>query len=290
MFNKFDRIKVVAELSKVRINGNYFIKRMNPELDEVISEEYNSVGLRVFVRYRTSKVYIDFSSKILAGDYTEKININNLSEVFRKINRVVEMSPYYFYRLPPNYIEVVSDIRQDDVPIAIESLFFLSRFQTEYKPTAKMYKSNHAPTSFDLKRNRISKPSYDSMSIYNKYTELFRARKNENVAFLQTLTGEEIEMLRAYFTNVLRIESKYLSKSRIKTVLGHQDREYNLYNIVTSDRNANEEMLNRIYQEDYLGNDERGSVTHKRFDKLSSLKLDDFDLDRMYAEHLLYGG
>ena len=135
-------------------------------MDVLISEEHNSVGLQVFVSYKRNKVYITLSSKMLAGDYMEKINITNLREVYRKVSRVIEISPYYFYRLTPIYVEVVSDIKWYDVPLAIEVLYFLSKFQTEYKQSPKMYKSNYEPTSFVLVRNVLSKVSSDFVSIY----------------------------------------------------------------------------------------------------------------------------
>lgn len=276
-------------MPKIKINGEYFTKKMNPEMDVLISEEHNSVGLQVYVSYKRNKVYITLSSKMLAGDYMEKINITNLREVYKKVSKVIEISPYCFYRLTPIYLEVVSDIKWYDVPMAVEVLYFLSKFQTEYKPSPKMYKSNYEPTSFALVRNVLSRISSDYVSIYSKYNELFRSSKQENAAFLNTLDEQQIEGLKAYCNDVLRVD-KIPSKSRIRAVFGCQTKDFNLYNMLTSPRNVNAEMMERIFGNEHLEKDSRGSVSHKKFDKLSSLKLYDYDLDLIYAEYQAMGG
>ena len=75
-------------MSKVKINGEYFTEKMNPEMDVLISEGHNSVGLQVYVSYKRDKVYITLSSKMLADDYLEKINITKLREVYKKVSKV----------------------------------------------------------------------------------------------------------------------------------------------------------------------------------------------------------
>lgn len=174
--------------------------------------------------------------------------------------------------------------------MAIEVLFFLSKFQTEYKQSPKIYKSNYEPTSFVLVRNVLSKVSSDFVSIYSKYNELFRSSKQENAAFLNTLDEQQIKGLKAYCHDVLRVEYKIPSKSRIRAVFGSQAKDFNLYNMLTSPRNVTAELMERIFGNEHLEKDSRGSVSYKKFDKLSSLKLYDYDLDLIYAEYQALGG
>ncbi len=65
MFNRFDRIKITTDLNDISVKSELFTKKMNPSMEMVLSEEYNSIGLRVKVNYHRNKIHIDFSAKLL---------------------------------------------------------------------------------------------------------------------------------------------------------------------------------------------------------------------------------
>ncbi len=172
MFNRFDRIKITTDLNDISVKSELFTKRMNPSMDMVLSEEYNSIGLRVRVDYQWNKIRIDFSSKLLADDYTSKIYIMNIRDVYKKVSDVINISPFQFYRLSPNYCETVSDVRTEKVVETIESLYSLSKFQDKFKPSPKPYRKNNMVTSFTLKKNVITRADF-----LNRITPYFRSQR-----------------------------------------------------------------------------------------------------------------
>ncbi len=250
----------------------------------IISEDYSSIGLRVRIDHIQNKLHIDISSKILGEDYVNKINILNIKDVYKRLNNVIQINPMKFYRSLPIYCEVVSDINIDNIPATVEALYKTSKFQDRYRPSPKIYKHNNASTSFTLKKNVITRESNEYLCIYNKYNELFSSRKNENVVFLQELSEGQLNEMRTYFRNVMRIESKYASKSKIRACFGLK-KGYNLYEMLTSKINVNEVVLDKIYDDEILIHETCGKISYKRFDKLNTLKLYNNDLDKIYELH-----
>jgi len=281
VFNRFDRIKITTELNDLSVKSELFTKKMNPSLDMVLSEEYHSIGLRVKVNYHRNKIHIDFSSKLLAEDYTSKIYIMNIRDVYEKISSVVNINPLQFYRLSPNYCETVSDVHTENIAETIEAMYSLSKFQDKFKPSPKLYRKKNITTSFSLKKNVITRESLEYLCIYNKYNELFDANKNENLAFLQTLSEDHLESLKSYFSGVIRVESKYASKARIRVCFG-LGKEYNMYDLLTSKSNVNENLLNRIYDDKQLTGIKNTAIPYNKFDKLNTLKQYDNNLEKIF--------
>ena len=288
MFNRFDRIKVMADLNDIIINGNQFSKKYDPSMKTIITEEYCSVGLRIKVDYIIKKVYIDFSSKILGDDYINKINILNIKDVYKRLNNIIQIPPMKFYRLSPIYCEVASDVKVNNVPDTIEALYIVSKFQSSYRSSPKLYKHDNASTSFYLKKNVITSEANEYLSIYCKYNELFSSRKNENLTFLMGLSEGHLNEFRAYFRDVVRIESKYASKSKIRACFGLNN-GYNLYELLTSKINVNETIMNKIYDERILKYEKFENITYKQLDKINTLKLFNNDLEKIYELHRVMG-
>ncbi len=102
MFNSFDRIKIRCDLNDIRIISGEFRKVMSPDMETIISEEFRTVGLKINVNHQFNKLFIDFSAKLLGGDYTEKINCFTLREIYKTISNYIDIAPMQFYRLSPN--------------------------------------------------------------------------------------------------------------------------------------------------------------------------------------------
>jgi hypothetical protein len=284
VYNKFDRFKINANSGFFQINHELFSKKVNPE-DLIILEEYNSVGLRIKVNHINNTTSLDFSSKLLGVNYIEKINITNIKEIYKKINEVVTLNFKDFLSFKPYSAEVVSDLHRLNIPEDINAMYSISKYQDQYKSSPKIHKSNKVPTSFYLKKNVITSESLDYISIYNKYNEFVSAYKGENVAFLQKLTIEEQNIIKSFFMDVLRIESK-LNQSRIKTYFNDNTfTNIRLYDLLTSKINVNERIINKVFNDSILEESKYKNFNYKQFDKYNTLCLYNNNLEKIYEKH-----
>ncbi len=62
------------------------------------------------VNHHFNKLFIDFSAKLLGGDYIENINCFTLRDIYKSISKYIDITPMQFYRLSPNYTESVQDV------------------------------------------------------------------------------------------------------------------------------------------------------------------------------------
>ena len=85
MFNNFDRIKINCDLNGIKIISDEFRKVMSPDMETLISEEFKTVGLKINVNHNFDKLFIDFSAKMLGGDYIDKINSFTLRDIYINI-------------------------------------------------------------------------------------------------------------------------------------------------------------------------------------------------------------
>lgn len=272
---------MTSDLDDIIINHSLFTKKLNPTMNNILSEEFKTVGLRINVNHVCNKIHIDFSSKLLGDEYVNKINILNIRDVYKKLSQIITIKPVKFYKLTPYYCEPVSDIKVEDVAGTIDAFYSISKFQDKFKPSPKIYKTNNTSTSFWLKKNVLTRESSEYVSIYNKYDELFTCNKNENIAFLQTLSDCQINELKTFFMGVIRVESKQVSKVKIASSYGLK-KAYNLYDLLTSKVNVNENVLNQIYDDERLKISKYPNLNYKRFDKMNTLKLYNNDLDKIY--------
>ena len=173
------------------------------------------------------------------------------------------------------------DVHIENIAETIEAMYSLSKFQDKFKPSPKLYRKKNITTSFSLKKNVITRESLEYLCIYNKYNELFDANKNENMAFLQSLSEDHLEGLKSYYAGVIRVESKYASKARIRVCFG-LGKEHNLYDLLTSKRNVNEDILNRIYDDKRLTGINNTAISYNKFDKLNTLKQYDNNLEKIF--------
>lgn len=287
MYNGFDRIKINADLTGIEINETLFTKKVN-SVGNVTAEEYKTVGLIIVVNYYSNKIYIDISSKILGAEYVDKINITNIREIYKSMKDVINISAKQFYSLEPNYCQVTDDVVVNDVPKSIDAMFRLSRLQNNYRPSAKVHKSDNKPTSFYLKKNVISRESSEYISIYNKKNEMFMSNKKENIAFLNLLSDDQRTIVENYFTSRLRIEATYNAKKSIRDKFG-LNKDYNLYQLLTSTNNVLINMIDRVYGSLLTNSIHYPELTYKDFDRCTTLKAYSNDLDAILEKHRAMG-
>lgn len=289
MFNNFDRIKINCDLNGIKIISDEFRKVMSPDMETLISEEFKTVGLKINVNHNFDKLFIDFSAKMLGGDYIEKINCFTLRDIYKTISRYIDITPMQFYRLSPNYTETVQDVEIMKIPDTIEALYSLARLQDKFKTSPKVYKHQNQATSLTLKKNVLSRASNEYVSIYSKYNELFATNKNENRAYMQGLTEEQLQRVKSYFNGKLRVEYKCDTKARIRSSFG-LEKDYNLYHLLTNEKNVVESVITEIYVTELLPTTKYTGITYKHLDRLNTLKTHNNDLERIYDTYKSMGG
>jgi hypothetical protein len=289
MFNNFDRIKINCGLNGIKIISDEFRKVMSPDMKTIIAEEFKTVGLKINVNHQHNKLFLDFSAKLLGVGYTEKINCFTLRDIYKIISEYIEITPMQFYRLSPNYTEALQDVEIVNIPDTIVALFSLAILQDNFNTSPKVNKHQNQATSFSLKKNVLSRASNEYVSIYSKYNELFASNKTENRAYLQTLNEDQLERVKSYFMGKLRVEYKCNSKARIRASFG-LEKEYNLYHLLTSERNVVESVINDIYVTKLLPTTKYSGITHLDLDRLNTLVICNNDLGKIYELYKSLGG
>ncbi len=289
MYNNFDRIKIKCDLNGITVKSKVFRKEISPDMKTLISEEFKTVGLKIKVNHQFNKLAIEFSAKLLGENYIDKINIFNIRDIYLNIWEYIEIKPLQFYRLSPNYTEAVIDTQLNDVSETIEALYSLTKLQDGFRASPKLYKHNKLPTSFPLKKNVNSRARNEFVSIYSKYNELFASNKNENRAYIQSLSEEQLERVKSYFKGKLRVEYKCESKARIRESFG-LEKDYNLYQLLKSENNVVETVINDIYVTKLLPTTKYSGITYKHLDKLNTLEANKNDLARIYEIYKSMGG
>lgn len=288
MYNCFDRIKINLPFSNQVKDDSFFFKSLSPNGNDLISETYSSVGIRIRIDHIKNQILIDFSAKLLGVGYIEKINILNIREVFRKIYKIIQINPREFYTSKPYSCEVVADIHTQDIPTLLESLYHVSKLQTRFRASPNIHTRNNQPTSFYLKKNVITREINEYISIYNKSNELFDGSKKDNISFLSSLSIEEEHILRNYFKDVIRIEGKLGSRRIIKDVFEQKD-SYNLYRLLKCDVNGIDKLLKKVYQVEKFDVDVNPNMGFKDLDRINTLITFNNDLERIYETHKLMG-
>ncbi len=135
----------------------------------------------------------------------------------------------------------------------------------------------------------LSRASNEYVSIYSKYNELFAAYKNENRVYIQSLSEDQLQSVKSYFTGKLRVEYKCDSKARIRVSYGLEN-DYNLYHLLRSENNVVETIINEIYVTELLPRTKLSGITHLDLDRLNTLVMHNNDLVKIYESYKSLGG
>ena len=117
----------------------------------------------------------------------------------------------------------------------------------------------------------MSRARNEYVSIYSKYNELFATNKNENRAYMQGLTEEQLERVKSYFNGKLRVEYKCETKARIRESFG-LEKDYNLYQLLKNENNVVESVIYEIYVTELLPTTKYTGISYKHLDRLNTLK------------------
>jgi len=257
-----------------------FTKNYAGDSNALISESYFDNGLRININHIRKFVHIDFSAKILGRDYPDNINIFNFRDTYKEINNIIAINPRMLYSAQPYSCENVNDIEEDNISETIDALFHISKLQDKYKQCPRPYKKQNDNTSIYLKKNVNTREISNYISIYNKLNELLDTKDKGNVKYMESLSEEDKNYVIEKFSGMLRIESKFYSKRMVRDIYGLQ-KDYNLYKLLTSSVNVNQVMLKKVYNEKLFECGTVPNLTRSEFDKWNTLKVFNYDLEKI---------
>lgn len=242
---KFDTIKLVTKSKYIsNINDEVFKHDVDTTTGELISVEFHSQGhnditpfeLRIKTNYRSNRMTIEFSSKILLDDYPLLIsertfnqclsNIEMLGICKLDIDSIIEDS--YF-----NKLHVTQDI---DLELTPEILNMLNQCTGDYR----RYKWNRYQDAILFTRDVKAEDCRESISIYNKEVEINLSR---NKPFLN-MTGNAASILN-YFQTKTRFEVKLENKRKIQKELGIENTDY--HSVMNASKNIILAQFDKIF-------------------------------------------
>lgn len=223
---KFDTIKLITN-SRYITGQNISLFQSNVDIatGELISIAYHShhhpditpYKLYIYANYRSQRLSIEFSSKILLADYPLLISIQTFRQCLANIEAFGICSldidgivkDCYF-----NKLHIAKDIDLQLTPAILDRL---NQCTGDYQRC----KWRRYDTAILFSRNVQAADCRESITIYDKATEITRY---PNKAFLNK-TGDTSSIL-DYFTNKTRLEVKLENKRKIQKELGIADTDY----------------------------------------------------------------
>lgn len=222
----FDTVRFVTK-TKYLSNPTKDLFKHDVDIDtgELISIEYQPhkhadiTPFELYIRanYRSNRMTIEFSSKLLLNDYSLLIstdtfrqclsNIEMLGLCQLDIDSIIEDS--YF-----NKIYITKDI---DLPLTSEILNRLNQCTGDYR----RYKWHRYTDAILFTKNVKAEDCRESISIYNKEVEINLSR---NKPFLN-ITGNAASILDC-FAGKTRFEVKFVNKRKIQKELGIENTDY----------------------------------------------------------------
>jgi len=229
---QFDTVKFVSDSKNLlSYTDELFMRDVDTTTGEVKSALYSSrrsnhipFELRIYVNYRSRELKIEFSSKILLGNYPHLICYYNFMECLQNINRLgickldenAIMKDCQFSKL-----HITKDI---DMKLTDDKLNALNRLVGNYR-RYKWTRYNNTGITFVSDVQSI----YDREEIilYDKETEILL---NKNNAFL-LMTGKRNE-IKEYFEGKTRVEMRLEGKKKIRNELKILDTSWNSLKMV----------------------------------------------------------
>jgi hypothetical protein len=224
---RFDTVRFVTKSEYVSaINDNLFKHDVDISTGEIISVEFNSsrytdrIPFELYIRsnYKSNKMTVEFSSKILLADYPLLIS----AKTFRQCLHNIEIlgickldidgiiKDCYF-----NKLHITKDI---DLKLTTDILDRLNQCTGEYR----RYKWNRYMDAITFTKDVKAIDCKETLTVYNKEIEITLPK---NKAFLDK-TGN-ITAILDYFQNKTRFEVKLENKRKIQKELNIADTDFN---------------------------------------------------------------
>lgn len=223
---KFDTIKLIANSKYItQLDISLFQSDVDITTGELISIAYHShhhpnitpYKLYIYANYKSQRLSIEVSSKILLADYPLLISAQTFRQCLANIEALgickldIDgiINDCYF-----NKLHIAKDIDLQLTPAILDRL---NQCTGDYR----RYKWRKYDTAILFSRNVQSADCRESITIYDKAAEITRY---PNKAFLNK-TGDTGSIL-DYFTNKTRFEVKLENKRKIQKELGITDTDY----------------------------------------------------------------
>lgn len=228
---QFDTVKFVSDSKNLlSYTDELFKNDIDTATGEIKSVLYSShrnshipFELYICTNYRSKKLTIEFSSKILLGNYPQLICHDNFVECLQNINRLgickldekAIMKDCQFTKL-----HITKDI---DMKLTDDKLNALNRLVGNYR----RYKWTKYATGIVFTSDVQSKYDREEIILYNKEIEI---SLNKNHAFL-SMTGKS-NKIKEYFKGKTRVEMRLEGKKKIKNELKIPDTSWNSLRMV----------------------------------------------------------
>lgn len=228
-------------------------------------------------RFRSYK--IEFSAKILKDRYTELINANNIRDCLNAINAVDVCSLDVDRVLNEAKVigaDFTKDIRLEDIPNVsnmnnLKSVIRIS-LNNYYRWNCANYRGGGIVVSNAVNDMRRSK----RLTIYDKGSELELAT---NRGFLNSL--RDSERLMEYFRGRVRFELRATTQRQLREWLGV--RELGVMEVLCASANPLQMVMSEMFNPIFCVDNSELRPTLTNLDKLSTLKLLEWDLARVEA-------
>ena len=256
----FDTLKIAFPTLYIGKNPEKFIEDTDKKGNKcyLLRTSEKVVGLNS-LRIGTTETVIDFSAKILKGNYPKLLTAATIEEALTNILNVGAIS---------FEVHQVLDIAHAKKGHMTKD-FFLSRAFSEYAELLYQLHANRSYTpqyyegeSITFIQNIKTAHHRDYLKIYDKGIEYFLSK---NADYRETLLKNEKQQVAAYFKKKIRIEAEFNSKAKLRQhfpdihkdillkdlLLSTFDPLINLYNNITKSIYEQMESTQKIKAIDY---------------------------------------
>ncbi len=279
---KFDTIKLITNSRHInQPNISLFQSEVDITTGELISIAYHShhhpditpYKLYIYANYKSQRISIEFSSKILLSDYPLMISANTFRQCLANIEALgicrldIDgiIADCYF-----NKLHIAKDIDLQLTPAILDRL---NQCTGDYR----RYKWRRYDTAILFSRNVQAVDCRDSITIYDKTAELSRY---PNKAFLSK-TGNTDSIL-DYFANKTRLEVKLENKRKIQKELDIENTDYQ--SVMNCQKNIVRAQFDKVFGSEVPATSKMEINNIGDYGLWCAIRYHNFDLQRIEQE------
>lgn len=247
--------------------------------------EYNSkyTGLPyhlIIVYSHTYRAYkIEFSAKVLRDRYPELINTYNIRDCLNAINAIGVCALDVESIIREAKVigaDFTKDIRIGDIPNVSNVKEVKSVIRLSINNYSRWNCANYKGGGIVVSNAVTDKRRRKRLTVYNKGYEL---GLSDNRHFLNSL--QDSERLKEYFRERVRFELRATTQYQLKEWLGIENTD--IMSVLTSTENPLRLVMSEMFNPIYAVEETEIKPTLTNLDKLSTLKLLEWDLSRVEA-------
>lgn len=207
--NKFDKLKLIADISAIRIvDESVFEKNViGNEISSMRFHQEKPYSLSIKIDYEEREAVVEFTGKVLGEDYPKLISEETIVKCFENINAMgfCEIDIESMMDAEVSKCDVTKDIRYDDIPKLTS--YIRSHISNYNSFICRLKRNNNLVLEKNVDTNKCKK----RMTIYDKGREMSSAENRRFVAD---------NHLEGVFDGVCRFEMNLTSKKQIRESLG----------------------------------------------------------------------